>query len=249
MNIHFLGTGEAADPTRRNTSVLVETGDRHHLLDCGFNSAQAYLRRSTAACLETVWISHFHGDHFFGIPQLILHFYLQKRKLPLTLLAGSSELRDKVNAAVELAYPGLTSKLTFSLHYHQIEQHSATVYNGLSWQCAPANHSQQAYGLRITTDSRKIYYSGDGKPTPGCISLMHDCDLVIHEAFSVGPEDPSHFSLEECLELVNNSAIEQLALVHLNQQTRQAVESKKDMLHEAGSTRVVIPKDGVELRL
>jgi len=224
-------------------------GDRHHLLDCGFSSAQAYLNRTTAACLETIWVSHFHGDHFFGVPQLILHFYIQKRKLPLTLLAGSSELKDKVNAAVELAYPELSSKLDFPLHFHRVRQDSEMACNGLFWQCAPVNHAQEAYGLRLTSDSHAMYYSGDGKPTPKCRALMRGCDLVIHESFSEVPEDPSHFSLEECLELAKNSTIEQLALVHLNRQTRQSVESKRDFLNEPGSTRIVIPKDGDELQL
>ena len=127
MNIHFLGTGAATDTTRRNCSVLINANDRYHLLDCGFTSAQACICRPESERLDTIWISHFHGDHFFGIPQLILHFYFMNRELPLTLLAGSADLCDKVGAAMELAYPGLTSKLLFKINYHQVDQDSATV--------------------------------------------------------------------------------------------------------------------------
>lgn len=249
MKIHFLGTGEAADSQRRNTSILIETDGHHHLLDCGFTSAQAYLSRTDSDLLETIWISHFHGDHFFGIPQLILHFYLQEREMPLLFLAGSANLHETIEAVMELAYPGLTAKLSFQLRYHQVEQDSAMTCNGLSWQCAPTDHSQEAYGLRLDTRSQAIYYSGDGRPTSRCTGLMQGCDLVIHEAYSLKRGHSSHFSLEECLALSRNSTIGKLALVHLHQATREAVRSAKDQLPDHDSTRILIPEDGDELQL
>lgn len=248
MNIHFLGTGVATDANRSNTSVLIGIDGRHHLLDCGFTSAQAYISRSESERLDTIWISHFHGDHFFGIPQLILHFYFLERELPLTLLSGSADIFDKVGAAVELAYPGLTSKLQFKINYHQVDQNSATVCNGLIWQCAPSVHSQDAFGLRISNDSRAVYYSGDGRPTQGCIDLMQNCDLIIHEAYSQSPGHPSHFSVDECLELMKTTTIEKLAMVHLNQHARQTVEFKKHLLSDHDSTQVLIPDDGDSLQ-
>ena len=76
MEIHFLGVGEACDGNQPNTSILLKTDSRETagpiLLDCGFSVPHQYLSfNPPAEELETVWISHFHGDHFLGTP---LHY-------------------------------------------------------------------------------------------------------------------------------------------------------------------------------
>ena len=75
MRVTFLGVGEACDETMPNTSVWVETeADNRRssvLLDCGFTVPPNYWQRtSDPEDLDALWISHFHGDHFFGVPAL-----------------------------------------------------------------------------------------------------------------------------------------------------------------------------------
>jgi ribonuclease Z len=60
------------------------------MLDCGFSSTHGSLARSAINRLDSVWISHFHGDHFGGIPQLILHLHMLKRTEPLFILSGAN---------------------------------------------------------------------------------------------------------------------------------------------------------------
>lgn len=80
MQVQFIGVGEAFDERYANTSVLVTVpgpdGPTHVLLDCGFTAAAAYYRHANVgATLDAVWVSHFHGDHFLGLPLLLLRFW------------------------------------------------------------------------------------------------------------------------------------------------------------------------------
>ena len=92
MQVQFIGVGEAFDERYANTSVLVTVpgpdGPTHVLLDCGFTAAAAYYRHANVgAALDAVWVSHFHGDHFLGLPLLLLG-------LPLLLLVYRKWGRD-----------------------------------------------------------------------------------------------------------------------------------------------------------
>jgi ribonuclease Z len=246
MKVTFLGTGDSCDPARKNLSVLIENHGRAHMLDCGFSSTHGYLARSAQTKLDTVWISHFHGDHFFGLPQLILHLYMQQRTEPLIVLSGIHG-KEKILWALHLAYPELVSKLPFSLKFIELEPGTSHRYNGLTWQCAPVMHSQSANGLRISNGSSSLYYSGDGKAMEESTELMQNCDLVIHEAFSLKASAPYHCSVDECLLLAERLSISRLALVHLTQQTRQIIDASAAVFKNQEKTTILFPEDDDEL--
>ena len=95
MNVFFVGVGEACDAKHGNTSIHVQTvNDTCLLCDCGFSAAHSYF----AFCddpdqLDMVWNSHFHGDHFFGMPLLLLRFWEMKRSKPL-VIAGQAGVEE-----------------------------------------------------------------------------------------------------------------------------------------------------------
>ena len=117
MQVQFIGVGEAFDERYANTSVLVTVpgpdGPTHVLLDCGFTAAAAYYRHANVgAALDAVWVSHFHGDHFLGLPLLLLRFWDEGRTRPLTLV-GPAGIEAKLWQALELAYPGFRARLQY----------------------------------------------------------------------------------------------------------------------------------------
>lgn len=253
MKITFLGTGEATASIRRNTSLLIESKGRRHLLDCGFTSAQNALRHCPDGDLDSLWISHFHGDHYFGIPQLLLHMYTKGRRAPLTILGGI-DCRQNVALVVELAYPGLLDKIQFPLDYIAVPAIStpnidALNHNGLSWQCALASHTQPAFSLLLADSSHAIYYSGDGKPTAEGIELMRRSDLVIQEAFSLSPSKPDHCSIKECGEIAESLGISTMALVHLESTTREQLEHDDSLLPSLPGGKIFLPDDDDEILL
>ena len=99
MRVIFAGVGEAFDENLGNTTVLVTTGSgkrkRQILLDCGFTGAHAFWKASQDPMdLDAIWVSHFHGDHFFGVPLVLLRFWEQGRTKALTLV-GQMGIEEK----------------------------------------------------------------------------------------------------------------------------------------------------------
>ncbi|HKJ65502.1 MAG TPA: MBL fold metallo-hydrolase [Desulfopila sp.] len=247
MLITFIGTGEAGDHRRRNTSVLIECHGREHLLDCGFSSAMGYFQ-NRKGLLTSIWISHLHGDHFFGIPQLIVSFYTEKRQEPLHILCGA-DCRQTITAAIELAYPGLLEKIKFAIIFVQLEPLHPLHRFGLDWDCAAVSHSQPAFGLRLQARDKSLYYGGDGKPTAEAARLIRGCDIVIHEAFSLRSLKPTHSSIEECFTLARDLELPVLVLVHINRETRKNLEQMKSLQQPPPTTRLLIADDDDRLRL
>ncbi len=248
MNIIFIGTGEACDRTRANTSVLIENRYNSVLLDCGFSAASAYfLHESDHKPLDAVWISHLHGDHYFGLPQLILHLFQQKRKKNLYLLSGCP-VEKRIKQAVNLAYPSLLSKLGFELSFQIVEKEKPVIIDEICWRAAENVHSIENFSVLLESEEKKIYYSGDGKSSIHSEKLMKGADLIIHEAFSLENRFQDHGSVAECIELYRRNRCRKMGLVHLCQEAREQQKSAEKMV-EKYSSGIFFPEDGHKLFL
>ena len=221
MEVIFIGVGEACDPSYANTSILIRSADStSHLLDCGFSVPHYYFSHCADPDeLDTLWISHFHGDHFCGVPLLLLRFREMGRQKPLWIV-GQEGIAEKIRAAAELAYADMLAKLPYRLNFQVIEPDKKITLAGQRWQAARADHSRPCLALRLSDGENVIFYSGDGRPTPETTLLAHGCDLLIHEAFMLTDEIPGHGSVEGCREFFRRTAAKRLALVHINGEIR-----------------------------
>lgn len=227
MDVYFVGVGEACDAKHGNSSIHVQASNNTSLLcDCGFSSAHSYL----AFCddpekLDMIWISHFHGDHFFGVPLLLLRFWEMKRSKPLVIV-GQSGIEEKILGAMDLAFPSFRKRLSYDVCFQILEPGTAYDVSGVSLQSVQTDHSQRNLGLIINDGKKRLYYSGDGRPTKDVAELVMDCDLAVHEAFRLDEEIHHHGSITGCLKLANTSNIKRLALIHLERNLRhfQAAE-------------------------
>ncbi len=242
MNITFLGTGEACDTLHPNSSILVHAENVCLLLDCGFTAAHCFFDECPKCeMLDSLWISHFHGDHFFGVPLLLLRFYQEGRRKPLTIMSGI-RAEEKITALMELAYPGLLNKLPFALEYVKIIPGKKVRNGSVWWSSVNIDHAQPAFGVRIEIGGKSLYYSGDGKPTADSKELMENADLVIHEAFSLVEEQPGHGSVAQCLDLKRELHIPRMALIHLDRELRNQ-NKLYTYLKKENESGLLLPKD------
>lgn len=251
MRVQFIGVGEAFDEKYPNTSVLVcldaSQAGGHVLLDCGFTAAAAYYAHcSVGADLNAVWISHFHGDHFLGLPLLLLRFWDEGRTKPL-LVVGRPGVEEKVWSAFELAYPGFRPRLQYPVHCHEAVPEQTLELLGARWSFAVNEHSVVTPCLAVRLDCRgkSVFYSGDGRPTPATAGLAADVDLLVHEAYGLEPDTPGHGGVLGCLDLAQNVGARNLALVHVNRRVRrERAETIRGMLAKAMGDQGLLPEPG-----
>lgn len=230
MQITFLGVGESCDEKYTNTSVLITDKETQILLDCGFSVPHRYFLVSNDPNKpDGVWVSHFHGDHYFGLPLLILRLWDMKRTKPLTII-GQEGVDRVVRLALDAAYEGFEKKLSYKLEFKIVEPGNTLKFAGRSWKTAQTVHSQRNLGVLLDNDDKKIFYSGDGLPTKESIKLIRNCDLVIHESFRMNNEIPNHGSIKGCLEMAEQAKVKRMALVHLDRNFRNRQEEAIDKI-------------------
>jgi ribonuclease BN (tRNA processing enzyme) len=249
MKVVFLGVGEACDPSCNNTSILLESevGAKKHyiLLDCGFTTPHCYFSFNFEAdSLDTLWISHFHGDHFFGVPLLLLRFWEMGRTKPLQII-GQAGIREKIDSALDLAYPGFGEKLQFALEYQVAEPAVHLNLAGGTWSFAENIHSQTCLSLRIDNGDKTIFYSGDGCPSEQSSDLAYGCDLIIHEAYRVGGHTPNHGNVKDVVSFACKAKAKHLAVVHVAHFERQRlVDNIAQEFEKSGDVNAFLPKPG-----
>lgn len=250
-----------------------EHGMVHVLLDCGFTAPAAYYRHaplkislSTTASEtrsestqrsrsrvqpDAIWISHFHGDHFLGVPLMLLRFWEEGRSKALSIL-GPRGVEDKIWAAFELAYPGFRERIAFPVSFLDITPDMHGEFLGLRWSVAANAHSASApcMSLRLEYGGKSVVYSGDGRSTAATERLARDADLLIHEAYDLDGETPGHGTVTPCLALARQARVKRLALVHVNRTVRaQRAEEIRAMLFAAAGVTATLPEPGTVIEL
>jgi ribonuclease BN (tRNA processing enzyme) len=105
VTVTFLASGDPfGSGGRLETCLLLEAGGDRVLVDCGPTAlAGLKKRRIDPAAVHTVLISHLHGDHFAGLPSLILDGQFSKRTTPL-MIAGPPGLVEPVRQTPQSGY-------------------------------------------------------------------------------------------------------------------------------------------------
>ena len=105
------------------TCILVDSNKRSSLIDCGASSLIALKgARIAPNDIETILISHLHGDHFGGLPFFILDGQFSGRSAPLRI-AGPPGLQARVTEAMEVFFPGSSHvRRKFEVQFQELSE-------------------------------------------------------------------------------------------------------------------------------
>lgn len=226
VKVQFVGTGDAfGSGGRLQACIHVAGSEGNYLLDCGCSSLIGLRRCNIAVdAIDTVIISHLHGDHFGGIPFLLLEAkYLSLRKRPMTII-GPKNLQTQVEAALDALYPGtLDGGLGFPLTFLELVTDEALRHGALeirAWQMRHGN-SDNALGLQVTADGKRIAYTGDTEWTENMLPLAAGADLMICECFQYDQPIPSHLDYRTLLANRSRLDCRKLVLTHAGEEMLQ----------------------------
>jgi ribonuclease BN (tRNA processing enzyme) len=253
MRVTFVGVGEAFDETLANTSLFVAgmAGEarRTVLLDCGFTAAASFFACPSLAVADrergpdALWLSHFHGDHFFGLPYLLARLMEAGRREPLPVYGGEG-VAAKVASVLDLAYPNLREKLAFSVMPTTVQPGEDFDLAGFTARAALTEHGAPCLALRLETRRGALYYGGDGGPSEACQELASGCALVVSEAYGLGAGLAGHGSVVQALELAGTAWAKALAVVHVRRDVRRERGDDIRRMLSGAAIRAFMPEPG-----
>jgi ribonuclease Z len=151
MSLFFAGTGGSVPSARRGLpAVLVRRGGDRLLFDCGEGTQRQMLRSVGLADVECVFITHFHADHWLGLPGMLKSFALRDREQPLTVY-GPVGLKAMM-ANTRFIYG---RRLPYELSVVELEPAQAAEREGYRVAVVPVRHrAAPAVGYAIVEDAR-----------------------------------------------------------------------------------------------
>ena len=223
MQVQFVGSGDAFGAGGRfNTCLHLRGTSANALIDCGASSLPALKRCGIDRnAIDLILVTHFHGDHFTGVPFFVLdaHF-VSRRERPLTI-AGPPGLENWYRRAFEATYPGsIDNRLRFPLTFHQVEAGRADTLGALRVTPFHVVHNERAgpcLAYRIETENRIVAYSGDTEWTEALISVGHDADLFICECYVYDKPVPAHLSWVELERQLPRIGAKRVILTHMGE--------------------------------
>src|SRR3954454_4008323 len=87
LSVVFLGTGGSVPSARRATAcVLIRAGGARILVDCGEGAQRQMITSTGLVQVDDIYITHFHADHYLGLPGLLKTYDLMERQAPLRIV-------------------------------------------------------------------------------------------------------------------------------------------------------------------
>jgi ribonuclease BN (tRNA processing enzyme) len=243
MRLTVVGSGDAfGSGGRSNTCFWLETAKATLTVDFGASTLPALkARKLDLNKLDGIVLSHLHGDHFGGLPFLLLDAqFLARRETPLTI-AGPPGTRARLDAAMEVFFPKSTgSKWRFAWSVQEIALDVETDVLGHTVRTTEVIHQSGApsTALRLSDGEKTFAYSGDTEWTDALLPIARDADLFICECYAYAGKMTGHLSWEILRPKIPALNAKRLMVTHMN----PTVLAKVDELKSAG---VLVAEDGL----
>ena len=149
LSVVFLGTGGSVPTARRATAcVLARAGGDRVLFDCG-EGAQRQMQRSTGLVqLDEIYLTHYHADHYLGLPGLLKTYDLQARERPLRIV-GPRGLHGLFSVLGRIF-----GKLSYDVELVELAEGDALRHDGFEVRCFEVEHRMRALGYALVEDER-----------------------------------------------------------------------------------------------
>lgn len=238
MRVQVIGCGDAfGSGGRAHTCFLVDAPDGPVLIDCGA-SALIKLKeyKVDPDTIGTILITHLHGDHFGGLVFLLREASLYKRRDKPLLIAGPAGLRERLEAAIEVFFPGGAALPTsIALEIVELKPVRTQLRDDLHVTAYPVIHPCGAvpYALRLELADKVIGYTADTLWVDALVEVGRQADVFIAEAYTWEHPFGSHLAYQTLRQRLADIQPKRTLLTHLGPEMLQrASEVDQEIAHD-----------------
>lgn len=224
LSVTFIGSGDAyASGGRNQTCIAIKTPQCHLLVDCGPTTLAALKRLSIKTeQLDALLLTHGHGDHFAGIPFLLVDMLKSRASTNPFYILCPPHLPKMIQQLNALCYQNAFQKLPFELKWIELQEqpHGLKKFDLKIIPYAMKHQSNAlCLGYQIHLNNKCIAFTGDTGWNENIPLLAHQSDLFITECSYMSAIDAAgkHISYEEIKLYRDKLATRHLILTHMGE--------------------------------
>lgn len=197
--LYILGSraGPSVGGAQYMTSYCVVVGDKVYVVDCGYGATEQMVRAGLRPQdIRDIFITHNHPDHNIELGTLMYFAWYAGLTRPLGVY-GPPPLRSVVDGYLQALKPDIDVWLDDIGHaplgpinVTELSKPQMVMDDGTAKvSCTLVKHTPIFHSLayRIDTPGRSIAFSGDTSPVQSVIDLAKGCDVLVHEAIYLNP--------------------------------------------------------------
>jgi ribonuclease BN (tRNA processing enzyme) len=230
VEITVLGSSDAfCSGAHFNAAYLFESAHSTFLVDCGPTVLVAMKQRGIdTSRLDFVVISHLHGDHFAGVPFLLLEYMYERPRQRPFLVVGPAGIEERVWTLFRTMYRDVAARpLPFELRFQELvpeRPHTVADVEILPTR-VPHQDDDTALALLFDVGGKRVLYSGDTPWIDRFIELARGVDLFLCECTSYSGSMGRHIEFTTLGPLLPRLECRRLVLIHLGREMREHAES------------------------
>lgn len=202
LELAFLGSGNAFAPGRYWNGFLA---NRRILFDAP-PTTLPHLRKLGVPSddIQVVFITHFHADHFFGLPFLLLEYGLITHRTAPLWIVGPPEIETRLRTITDVGFPNLLrGSPSYEIRFIEVTDGFQGEAADARFQAIRVDHVNElaSFAYRVDVDGHTLAYSGDARMSERLATLGADADVFVVECSCWdGPCGP-HLSPDDVREL------------------------------------------------
>ena len=247
MKLTVVGCGDAfGSGGRLQTCFHVEAQGHRFLIDCGATAIIGLNRLGLDTNgIETIFISHLHGDHFGGLVWWMLHGqHVVKRTAPLTVV-GPAGIEARFKTAAEALFPGSTEvKTRFPMIFIEYAKEMPVTVRNATVTAFEVNHPSGAMSsaLRIEAGGKTLAFTGDTEWVESLVPAGRNADLYIMECYAFEGPAPYHLDWRTIQKHLPRIGARNVLLTHMS----DAMLARRN---EAAASGAILADDGFVITL
>ena len=244
IDVTVLGSGDAFNSGGHfHAAYLFETGDATFLVDCGPTILASMKQRGIdTARLDFVVVSHMHGDHFGGLPFLVLEYMYERRRTRPFVVLGPPGIEQRFWELFRALYRDVAAKeVPFELSFRELHPDTTLELRGVRVRGVRVPHQVEdtALALEFEAGGRRVLYSGDSPWFDRFLELARGVDLFLCECTAWDDSMGRHIEYRTLQPRLSELKARRVVLVHLGREMRE----------HAGEIAVECATEGMTIRL
>lgn len=211
MKLQFVGVGAAIKTKYHGASAVV---DDHILVDAP--PACNMLLKKYDLTIDTVFITHLHGDHLVGLPFWLLERYVEGIDRDVHIY-GPPGLEKKIRDYFAVTFTDMDIvryPILGQTYFHSVVPGETLDLGDVHVTPVEGQHAITSYGYIFTTDHASIYFSGDTELCLSVLSAIDQAGCVVFEGTKKEGKLDTHTTLEELIPIIRSYPDKEFYITH-----------------------------------